>query len=312
MRGLSPYSSFLSFRQLLSDELAYSATLLFGIKFVLSALQSFIKVAPGTYLGMEKMKKMLLLFAMSIILFPALRAQDVIVLKNGDELKVKVVKVGESEIEYKKWSNQDGPTYTTSTSKVFMVKYINGDKDCFNEQTTQKEPKEETKKTQVDYNNSGRYFGNSLHEGGMEQKRSELYLGYKKLSSTEVRSILNPEEYAIYEAAKNKCAVGNACLLVGWMTFGASVFMGVLGLGKGVSLDKLQIPMLITFAGSCVFIPSGFVTKGRGRGMMQTLADAYNNRNNKSLSYSFYPTAVKINTPTGSNYGFGLGLSVSF
>lgn len=60
-------------------------------------------------------------------------AQDVLVKRNGDELQVKVLKISQAEVEYKKWSNQDGPTYTLPKADVFMVKYQNGDKDVFSE-----------------------------------------------------------------------------------------------------------------------------------------------------------------------------------
>lgn len=51
-------------------------------------------------------------------------AQDVIIRKNGDEIQAKVLAVSDSEIDYKKWSNQNGPTYTMSKNDVFMIKYI--------------------------------------------------------------------------------------------------------------------------------------------------------------------------------------------
>ena len=59
-------------------------------------------------------------------------AQDVITLKNGDEINGKVTKVTPTEIEYKLASNPDGPTYTKAVSEIFMVKYENGQKDVFN------------------------------------------------------------------------------------------------------------------------------------------------------------------------------------
>ena len=62
-------------------------------------------------------------------------AQDVIIRKNGDEIQAKVLAVSDSEIDYKKWSNQNGPTYTMSKNDVFMIKYINGDKDVFNDES---------------------------------------------------------------------------------------------------------------------------------------------------------------------------------
>lgn len=58
-------------------------------------------------------------------------SQDVIFLSNGNEIEAKVVKIGRDEIEYKKWSNQDGPTYTEQKANVFMIKYQNGEKDVF-------------------------------------------------------------------------------------------------------------------------------------------------------------------------------------
>lgn len=67
-------------------------------------------------------------------------AQDVIVKKDGSTILSKVIKVGETEVEYKKFKNQQGPTYTISTSNIQAINYENGDKDTFespsNNQTT--------------------------------------------------------------------------------------------------------------------------------------------------------------------------------
>lgn len=60
-------------------------------------------------------------------------SQDVILLSNGNEIEAKIIKVGNSEIEYKKWSNQDGPTFTEQKNNIFMIKYQNGEKDVFNQ-----------------------------------------------------------------------------------------------------------------------------------------------------------------------------------
>jgi len=58
-------------------------------------------------------------------------AQDVIVTKSADEIQSKVLKVSDNEVEYKKWSNPEGPTYVMKVSDVFMIKYQNGEKDVF-------------------------------------------------------------------------------------------------------------------------------------------------------------------------------------
>ena len=58
-------------------------------------------------------------------------AQDVIVKKDGSTIMSKVVKIGSSEVEYKKWSNQDGPLYTVPVSELLSINYQNGDKETF-------------------------------------------------------------------------------------------------------------------------------------------------------------------------------------
>lgn len=63
-------------------------------------------------------------------------AQDVLTKKNGDEIEVKVIEISTNEIEYKKWSNQDGPSYTLLKNEVFMIKYNNGEKEVFNENSS--------------------------------------------------------------------------------------------------------------------------------------------------------------------------------
>lgn len=57
---------------------------------------------------------------------------DNIILKNGDEIRAKVLEIQNLKIEYKKCDNLEGPTYIIDKSKVFMIKYANGTKDVFN------------------------------------------------------------------------------------------------------------------------------------------------------------------------------------
>lgn len=59
-------------------------------------------------------------------------SQDLILKKNGDEIKSKVVEVLKTEIKYKKHENLSGPIYSIDLSEVFMVRYENGSKDVFN------------------------------------------------------------------------------------------------------------------------------------------------------------------------------------
>ena len=59
------------------------------------------------------------------------KAQDVIVKKDNSTILSKVTKVSQTEIEYKKWSNLDGPIYIVPISEVLRINYENGEYDEF-------------------------------------------------------------------------------------------------------------------------------------------------------------------------------------
>lgn len=51
---------------------------------------------------------------------------DVINLRNGDELKVKLVEIGEEFIKYKRCDNINGPTLAVEKKRVEKITYVNG------------------------------------------------------------------------------------------------------------------------------------------------------------------------------------------
>lgn len=61
---------------------------------------------------------------------------DVIILKNGDEIKAKVSEISGVEIKYTKCEETNGPTYTLKKSSVFMIKYPNGTKDLISQEVS--------------------------------------------------------------------------------------------------------------------------------------------------------------------------------
>lgn len=80
---------------------------------------------------------------MSLMMFLAANAfaQDVIVKKDGSTIMSKVLEIGTHEIKYKKFSNQEGPTYTIASSDVLAINYEKGGKESFsvtNEKTLTK------------------------------------------------------------------------------------------------------------------------------------------------------------------------------
>lgn len=59
-------------------------------------------------------------------------AQDVIVKKDGNTITSKVTEITSSEIKYKKFSNQNGPTYTINNNEVNYINYENGERETIN------------------------------------------------------------------------------------------------------------------------------------------------------------------------------------
>ena len=81
---------------------------------------------------MKKCVIMLMLLMASV----GARAQDIIVKKDGSTITSKVLKITANEIEYKKFTNQDGPTYTVEKSEVLSINYENGERDTFSQTTS--------------------------------------------------------------------------------------------------------------------------------------------------------------------------------
>lgn len=58
-------------------------------------------------------------------------AQDIIVKKDGTTIKAKVERVTDTVIEYKKFSNLTGPTYTIKILDLLAINYENGETETF-------------------------------------------------------------------------------------------------------------------------------------------------------------------------------------
>jgi hypothetical protein len=85
------------------------------------------------------MKKTLILFAALFCCLCA-SAQDVILKKDGSEIKAKVLEITDLEIKYKEFDFQNGPTRNINVADVFMITYQNGRKELFNKQSESQSP----------------------------------------------------------------------------------------------------------------------------------------------------------------------------
>lgn len=73
------------------------------------------------------------LLALNISLF----SQDVITKKTGEDINAIVTEVNQADIKYKKFDNQNGPTFSLLKSDVVMIRYANGTKDLFGQKETE-------------------------------------------------------------------------------------------------------------------------------------------------------------------------------
>lgn len=76
------------------------------------------------------MKKILFVVMLALLSLNVF-AQDLIVKKDGSIIQAKVEEIGTSEVSYKKWTNQDGPTYSISKNDILSITYQDGSQDKF-------------------------------------------------------------------------------------------------------------------------------------------------------------------------------------
>lgn len=72
-----------------------------------------------------------LLSLVLILAFSFAEAQDIIVLNNGELIKSKVLEIDLSKIKYKRFDQQEGPTYSVLKELVFAIHYEDGTKDIY-------------------------------------------------------------------------------------------------------------------------------------------------------------------------------------
>jgi len=105
-------------------------------------------------------KTLFIIFA--TISFHFTYSQDLIIKKTGDELQAKVIELTSTEVKYKRFDNLDGPIVSILKSDVFIIKYENGSKEVFKEETNANTL---TVSTSVDFYNNGKIDAQKYYRG---------------------------------------------------------------------------------------------------------------------------------------------------
>lgn len=80
-------------------------------------------------------KEIILLFCSFFVTSLTSIAQDIIYKKDGSKEEAKIVLVGEKEIQYKKFSNPDGPVFSLGKDKIALITYENGEYEIVEKQS---------------------------------------------------------------------------------------------------------------------------------------------------------------------------------
>ena len=84
---------------------------------------------------MKKHNSILIMAVFLLCIADTALSQDVILKKDNTTILSKVLEITNTEIKYKKWSNQDGPTYSINRSEATSINYQSGEVDRFNNNT---------------------------------------------------------------------------------------------------------------------------------------------------------------------------------
>lgn len=77
------------------------------------------------------MKRIYLLFLIFCSIISNLSAQDLLTLKTGEDIQVKIFEINKTSVIYRRFDNLDGPIYTVDKNEVLIIRYANGTKDIF-------------------------------------------------------------------------------------------------------------------------------------------------------------------------------------
>ena len=75
-----------------------------------------------------------------LISMPQEDSCDVIIFRDGTELRTRIIEVSSSEVRYKRCDNLSGPVYVSRKSDLFQLRYSNGTKELMKEEVPKPAP----------------------------------------------------------------------------------------------------------------------------------------------------------------------------
>ena len=99
----------------------------------------------------------LLIILISTFLSNSIVAQDTLTMRSGENIIVKIIEVGSTEVKYKKTINLKGPIYSSIKSDILFIHYENGSIDDFSSLKIESSRSDENQFNQG-YNDASKYY----------------------------------------------------------------------------------------------------------------------------------------------------------
>ena len=227
-------------------------------------------------------------FGISIV-----RAQDVIVKKDGTAILCKVTTVTLSTIEYKQWSDLEGPLYSIKQNELISINYENGEIENYKDNYDMAD--------EIDL----------PVDGIMGRNGRFLTLNERKLTKEEVFKLFNEENYKKYRKANGNLLASHIGDVLFYSFFGTTVGMAA------VAVERKNDNKTTYAVVSGIFtVVSYFISRflgNEGENGLNQLVYEYNNIHYKKMSYSLTPALINCeNQQLQTNYALGMTFSVNF
>ena len=214
-----------------------------------------------------------LLFVFIVLLGFTSYAQDIITTKKGEDIKAKVLEITIHEVKYKKVENPDSPIYTLLKSDILMIRYENGSKDIFNEESKETAKAEGNRET--------------LSKNRISIVEGDHFLNGEPISGCEMKSILfqDPEAKEIYKSSQ-RIRTGSTLFAIGSIICStASIILSIDNLSRAekVTDEELNRPLYPLIPAVALCIPSLILRKVANRRKAEAI-ETYNRNQEKKIS----------------------------
>lgn len=139
--------------------------------------------------------KNLLLIILIIICGKIVKAQDTLILRNGNLIPAHVLEVGKTVVKYKQFDNLNGPTFIIDAGKIVTIKFQNTPP---NNDAPEKKIQESDFNTDQNVNNQK---NNQTTADSLIYKNGNIYQNDKRLSNKEIYTLYKNNSKALNEFA---------------------------------------------------------------------------------------------------------------